>query len=66
MFGFLKTKVVDNESIKEFDGAIRAINIFIMLSEWEKAKKALKEIEYKEKNSLNLILDELDKMDDKE
>lgn len=66
MFGFFRTKVVNNENIKEFDGALRAINVFIMLSEWEKAKKALKEIEYKEKNSLNLILDELDKMDDKE
>ncbi|MFK7779894.1 MAG: PP2C family protein-serine/threonine phosphatase [Candidatus Gracilibacteria bacterium] len=66
MFGFLKKKEIDNNNIKAFDGALKAINIFIILSEWEKAKKALDEIEYKEKDSLNLILDELEKLDDKE
>lgn len=66
MFGFFKKKKVDNEQIRAFDGAIKAINVFIMLSEWEKAKKALEEIEFKEKESLNNVLDELDQMDDKE
>jgi hypothetical protein len=66
MFSFLVKKEVNYENIKEFDSALKAINIFIMLSEWDKARKALKEIEYKEKSSLNLILDELDKLDDKE
>jgi hypothetical protein len=37
-----------------------------LISEWERGKKALEEIEYKEKESLNEILDELDEMDDKE
>jgi hypothetical protein len=66
MFSFFKKKKVDNEQIKAFDSAIKAINIFIVLSEWKKAKKALDEIEFKEKESLNLILSKLDEMDDKE
>ncbi len=64
MFGFLKRKKVNTEEVKAFDSALKATNIFIMLSEWEKAKKALDEIEYKEKDSLNEILDKLDKLDD--
>jgi hypothetical protein len=66
MFGFFKKKKVNYEQIKAFDGAVKAINIFIMLSEWEKAKKALEEIKYKEKESLNTILEKLDENDDKE
>lgn len=66
MFGFLKKKEVNYEQVKAFDSALKAINIFILLSEWDKARKALEEIEYKEKESLNAILDELDKMDDKQ
>ena len=65
MFGFSRRKKIDYSKINEFNGAVKAIDIFIMLSEWEKAKKALKEIEYKEKDSLTLILNRLDKMDDK-
>lgn len=66
MFSFFRKKKVDTEKVKVFDGAIKAIEIFIMLSEWEKAKKALKEIEYKEKDSLNVIIIKLDSIDDKE
>jgi len=64
MFGFLKRKKVNTDDVKAFDSALKATNIFIMLSEWEKAKKALEEIEYKEKKSLNEILDKLDELDD--
>lgn len=66
MFGFWKKKEINNEKIKEFDGAIQAIGIFIVLSEWEKARKALNEIEFKEKESLSIILSKLDRKDDKE
>lgn len=66
MFGFLKNKKVDGDNVKQFDSALKAIEIFIMLSEWEKWKKALKEIEYKEKDSLSIVLDKIDQMDDKE
>jgi hypothetical protein len=66
MFSFFRKKEVDNEQIKAFDGAIKAINIFILLSEWDKAKKALNEIEYKEKDSLNILLGKIDERDDKD
>jgi hypothetical protein len=66
MFTFLKKKNFDAEKIREFNSALKAIELFIMLSEWEKAKSALKEVEFKEKDSLSIILDKIDKMDDKE
>ncbi len=66
MFGFLKNKKIDTTQVKQFDSALKAIEFFIMLSEWEKARKALKEIEFKEKDSLSIVLDKLDGMDDKE
>ncbi len=66
MFGLFKNKKVDTGNIKQFDSALKAIEIFIMLSEWEKWKKALKEIEYKEKDSLAIILDKIDQKDDKD
>ncbi len=66
MWNFFKKKKVDNEKIKEFDSALKAINIFVVLSEWSKAKKWLEEIEYKEKESLNAVLKDLDTLDDKD
>ena len=66
MLNIFRSKKIDSEQVKAFDSAVKAINIFAMLYEWDKAKQALKEIEYKEKDSLNVILDKLDKMDDKE
>lgn len=57
---FFKTNVVAN-NIKEFDEAIKAINIYILLSEWDKAKQAIEEIEKKEQDSLNMLLDKLRK-----
>ncbi len=66
MFGFLKSKKVDIEKIRQFNSAIKAIEIFIMLSEWDKAKKAIKEVEFKEKDSLNTVMTKLDLIDDKD
>ncbi|MDP2091111.1 MAG: PP2C family protein-serine/threonine phosphatase [Candidatus Gracilibacteria bacterium] len=66
MFGLFKNKNVDTGNIKQFDSALKAIEIFIMLSEWEKGKKALKEIEFKEKDSLSIVLEKIDQMDDKD
>ena len=61
MFGFFRKKKVDRQNIKAFDGALKAINVFIVLSEWSKAKKAIEEIEYKEKKSLTIKLERLEK-----
>ena len=66
MFGFLKKKKVDANSIEAFDSAIEAIEIFMSLSEWEKARKALDEVETKEKESLDYIVDKLSKKTDAE
>jgi predicted nucleic acid-binding Zn-ribbon protein len=66
MFGFLKKKKVDTNSIEAFDSAIEAIEIFISLSEWDKARKALDEVETKEKESLDYIVDKLSKKTDNE
>ena len=62
---FFKTKVVP-KNIKEFDEAIKAINIYILLSEWNNAKQAIEEIEKKEQESLDLLLDKLRKDQSKE
>jgi len=66
MFGFLKKKKVDTNSIEAFDSAIEAIEIFMSLSEWDKARKALDEVETKEKESLDYIVDKLSKKTDNE
>jgi len=64
MFGFWKKKEVDLKSIKEFNGWIKAIKVFMVLSEWDKAKKALNEIRMKEKESLNDLMTKLDESND--
>lgn len=61
-----KRKKIDTTSIKEFDSAVNAINIFIAISEWEKAKSALTEVRYKEKDSLNKLIEIIEKEDDEE
>ncbi len=66
MFGLFKKKKVDNNSIEAFDSAIEAIEIFMSLSEWTKANKALDEIESKERESLEYIIDKLSKKLDNE
>ena len=50
MFGFLfSKKKVDAEKVQAFKDALEAINIFILISEWEKAKDSILEIEHKER-----------------
>jgi hypothetical protein len=61
MFPFFKKQKIDTKEIKEYRGAIKAINIFILLYEWEKARQAIKEVEIKEKESLNIFLDKFRK-----
>ena len=66
MFGFWKKKKVDTNSIEAFDSALKAIDVFITLSEWKKARKAIEEIESKEKESLDYILEKLENKTDNE
>jgi hypothetical protein len=50
MFGFLfSKKKVDAEKVQAFKDALEAINIFILISEWERAKDSILEIEKKER-----------------
>jgi len=61
MFDFLKkNKKVDTKQVKAFDSAIKAIEIFIALSDWGNAKKAIDEILYKEREALNKFLEKYD------
>lgn len=60
-FWWIFSKKVVAQNIKEFDAALKAINVYILLSEWDKAKQALKEIEHKEQSSLNILLEKLRK-----
>ncbi len=55
MFSFFnkKAKKIDTKSIIGFTEAMGAIKVFILLSEWEKAGKALSEIKIKEKDKLD-------------
>lgn len=58
MFDFLKKKKkVDTKEVKAFDSAVRAIEVFIALSDWANAKKATDEILFKEKEALNKFLE---------
>lgn len=56
-FKLFKKKEVNNESVKEFQEALKAINIYILLSEWKKARHAIFEVEDKEQDSLEKLLD---------
>lgn len=59
MFDFLKKKKkIDTNEVKAFDSAVKAIEVFIALSEWWNAKKAIEEILYKETDALNKFLEE--------
>ncbi|MDD3144722.1 MAG: PP2C family protein-serine/threonine phosphatase [Candidatus Gracilibacteria bacterium] len=58
MFDFLKKKKkIDTNEVKAFDSAVKAIEVFIALSEWGNAKKAIEEILYKETEALNKFLE---------
>lgn len=56
MFWIFK-KRVNEESIKAFSAAINAINVYIDLFEYEKARNACKEVIFKEKKSLEHYLE---------
>jgi len=55
-FSLFKRKKINNENIKKFQEVTKAINIYILLSEWEKAKQAIKEVEEKEQQYLQKLL----------
>ncbi len=56
MFSFWKRKEVDSSKIKNYKDALEAIHIFMLLSEWKKARHALDEIKLKEKESFDELL----------
>lgn len=61
MFDFLKkNKKVDTKQVRAFDSAIKAIEIFIALSDWPNAKRAIDEISYKEREALNRFLEKME------
>lgn len=61
MFNFLnKKKKVDTNQVKAFDSAVKAIEVFIALSNWPDAKRAIDEILYKEKEALNKFLEKVE------
>lgn len=59
MFWFFKKKVNEDE-IKAFSWAIQAINVYIALSDWEKARAWAMEVLEKEKESLKNYIENLD------
>lgn len=61
---FSKNKNIDTQEVKAFDSAVKAIDIYIALSEWAKARKAVEEILYKEKESLNEYLEKISQEND--
>lgn len=64
MFNFFKkTKKINTLEIKEFNSAIKAVEVYIALYDWEKAKNAIEEILKKEEEALNYIINKI-KSDD--
>ena len=63
MFKIFRKKNVDPQTIKNFNEVLKTIDIFIRLSEWEKARMALKEIRIKEKQSLTDLMVKIEKED---
>lgn len=63
MFGFWKKKEVDWSKIKNYKDALEAIHIFMLLSEWKKARHALDEIRLKEKKSFDELLEKINQDD---
>lgn len=56
LFSFFRKKEVNSENIKEFEEAIKAIEIYLTLSEWQKARQAIYEVEDKEQEVLEKLL----------
>ena len=64
MFDFLKkNKKIDTNEVKAFDSAVKAIEVFIAISEWWNAKKAIEEILSKETDALNKFLENYESED---
>ena len=64
MFGFLnKKKKVDEANVRDFDSSVMAIKIYIALSNWDKARRAIHEIIQKEKDSLHEYLLKIEEKD---
>ncbi len=63
MFGFWKKKEVDWSKIKNYKDGLEAIHIFMLLSEWKKARDALTEIKHKEKESFDELLNKINQDD---
>lgn len=63
MFGFKKKTQVDETKIQNYKDAVEAVEIFMMLSEWEKSRNALFEIKSKEKSSLDQLVQKIDEED---
>lgn len=59
MFNLFKKKKVESENIKQFKHAIDAINVFITLEDWDKARQGISEIKGKEKEGLEKLLNKL-------
>ena len=60
MFNFFWYKKIDPENIKNYKEAIKVIKFFIATLEWEKTKKAIFEIQEKEKKSFDNLIEEID------
>lgn len=65
MFRLFKKKKVNTQKIRDFNEAVNAINVFILLSEWEKARHSLTEVRVKEKESFDMLMEKINKEDDK-
>ena len=64
MFGFLnKKKKVDEANVRDFDSSVMAIKIYMALSNWDKARRAIHEIIQKEKDSLHEYLLKIEEKD---
>jgi inorganic triphosphatase YgiF len=63
MFGFKKKTQVDETKIQSYKDAVEAVEIFMQIYEWEKAKNALFEIKSKEKSSLDHLIEKIDEED---
>jgi len=62
MFGFFIKKKVDLEKVRDYKQAIKAINIFAILNEWNNAYASINEVRTKEENDYKHLVDEIDKV----
>lgn len=62
MFGFFWKKKVEVEKVKDYKHAIKAIKVFSILNEWNKAFSSIKEIRNKEDEDYRHLIEEIDKI----